>query len=63
MEELLAAGQAFQVAHPGVLKAIAEDDPKLRKQAVVSEPLDAWAWQNGRSGLFLVYAVAVNRIA
>jgi len=61
MERLLQQGALFQVAHPGVLGAIAADDPKLRKEAVLSEPLDVWPWQNGSAGLFLVYAVALSR--
>ncbi|MFO7180456.1 MAG: hypothetical protein DIU78_017280 [Pseudomonadota bacterium] len=61
MDRLLATGAVFQVAHPGVLGTIAADDPKLRREAVVSEPLDVWPWQNGTAGLFLVYALGVSR--
>lgn len=61
MSDLLQKGDVFQAAHPDTLRAIIEDDPKLRRESVISGPLDVWPWQNGQSGLYLVYALEISR--
>jgi hypothetical protein len=61
MDELVQQGEIFYAANPKLLEAIAHDDPKLRKNARLSGPLDAWAWQNGSGGVFLVYALELTR--
>lgn len=63
VEELVRAGNVFQVAQPELLRAIAKDDPVLTKESRVSDILDAWFWHNGPKDRFLVYAIELERRA
>jgi hypothetical protein len=60
MQELVQGGSVFGIAHPGHLRAIANDDPVLQKLEI-SEPLEAWIWHDGPSRRFLVYALELAR--
>ena len=40
---------------------VARVDPLLRHAVRMSDPLDAWLWQNGPERVFLVYAVELKR--
>jgi hypothetical protein len=63
LDEAIAAGKAFYAADPRLLRATLGDDPVLRRDVELSEPLDAWLWQNGPQQRLLVYAVAMRRKA
>jgi hypothetical protein len=63
MHEVLQTGEVFYVANPGLLRSMLEDDPVLKRDTELSEPLDAWLWQNGPEHRLLVYALALSRKA
>lgn len=62
LERLEREGTVFHFVAPGLLRAIAQDDPPLRARARVSAPRSAWLWQNGPRRRFLVYAVELDRV-
>ncbi len=51
-----AANQIFNYLEPGFLKGLIQQDPFIASNAVLSEPLKSWLWQNGPRDTFLVYA-------
>jgi hypothetical protein len=48
---------------PALLRAIVSDDPILGRAIELSEPLDAWLWQNGPDTSFIVYALELSQRA
>jgi hypothetical protein len=63
MDEVVRKGEVFYVAHPVLLRSMLENDPVLKPDTELSEPLDAWLWQNGPEHRFLVYALGMSRKA
>jgi len=50
----------IDTTHPELLRQMFLEDPVLRGQAVLSEPIDAWLWHNGPVRTFLVYALELR---
>jgi hypothetical protein len=61
LREVVEAGDVFYIAHPGLLRSMLDDDPVLKQDMDLSEPLDAWLWQNGLGHHLLVYALALSK--
>ncbi len=59
LRETIDAGRAIDVADPRHLAWLARVDPMLARTVRVSEPVDAWWWQNGPERTFLVYAIVL----
>jgi hypothetical protein len=60
LEPLVARGEVFQVAQPGLLQEIARDAP-LAAELELEAPTQAWLWHNGATRTFLVYALEGRR--
>jgi hypothetical protein len=59
-DEVLKTKNVIYVSHPELLKSFAREDPVLKKELVLSDPLDVWLWNNGPSRVFLVYALELT---
>jgi hypothetical protein len=60
-EELVAAGNLFFIAHPGLLAAEIRRDPDLDRELTVRFPIGPWLWQNGPIMRYLVYALELAK--
>jgi hypothetical protein len=63
LAEQLARGNVMYATQPALLRAIVSDDPILGRAIELSEPLDAWLWQNGPDTSFIVYALELSQRA
>jgi hypothetical protein len=60
-QELVAAGNLFFIAHPGLLAAEIRRDPDLDRELTVRFPIGPWLWQNGPGIRYLVYALELAK--
>jgi hypothetical protein len=63
MRELVASGQVIHSAHPELIGITLGDDPVLARTFGRAEQAAPWLWQNGPERAFLVYALALPRLA
>jgi hypothetical protein len=54
---LVRSGAVIFAVSPDLLTWTAREDPVLQGAVEMSEPVDAWLWQNGPDRIFLVYAL------
>ena len=57
---LVRSGTVVFAVSPDLLTWTAREDPVVQRAVEVSEPVDAWLWQNGPDRLFLVYALELR---
>ena len=60
-DRIVSEGNVIYVSHPGVLRAIALDDPALKRQIELGGIADVWLWRQGPQRTFMVYALDINR--
>jgi hypothetical protein len=63
LRNVMAAEQMIYIARPGLFHLLHQEDPLLRVGSTLTAPLAAWRWQNGPEVSFLVYAMALERLA
>jgi hypothetical protein len=62
LARLMSLGDIFNVVSPDAIRSIAKDDPSLARELSPGELADVWLWQNGPERIFLVYALALERL-
>lgn len=60
-DELVATGNLFFIAHPGLLSGEIRRDPDLDREVTVHFPIGPWLWQNGPGIRYLVYALEIAK--
>jgi hypothetical protein len=59
----ISSGEVFDAVQPATIVSIARDDPTLQRELGSARLADAWAWHNGDTRIFLVYALEIERLA